>query len=145
MNHVPLLPQDCSPQDCLVALMIAISLSDETVRTAELVQITTVLGHLPVFAAYDPERVARVSALVMMHLEEEDGLDRLFDLVRDRLPPRLWETAYALACDVAAADGRLRDAELRMLVEVRDELDISRLHAAAIELSARVRHQLLGG
>ena len=141
MDRAPILPQDCSPQDCLVALMIAISLSDETVRTAELVQITTVLGHLPVFAAYDPERVARVSALVMMHLEEEDGLDRLFDLVRDRLPPRLWETAYALACDVAAADSRITEAEGRMLEEIREELEIDRLHAAAIERGARARYQ----
>ncbi len=27
-----------------------------------------------------------------------------------------------------------------MLAEIRDQLNISRLHAAAIELSARVRH-----
>jgi hypothetical protein len=39
-----------------------------------------------------------------------------------------------------AADGRLRDMELRMLEEVREELSIDRLHAAAIEWGARVRH-----
>jgi hypothetical protein len=37
--------------------------------------------------------------------EQEDGLDALFGLMRDNLPERLFETAYALACDVAAADG----------------------------------------
>ena len=47
----------------------------------------------------------------------------------------------ALACDVAAADGTLRDTELRMLEEVRHELNVSRLHAAAIEQGARARHQ----
>ena len=128
------------PQDALVALMIATSMSDEHVRTAELLQITAILGNLPVFAAYDPGRVSGVSRLVAALLEEEDGLDRLFDLVRDVLPDRLRETAYALACDVAAADSRVTEPEGRMLEEIREELEIDRLHAAAIERGTRARY-----
>jgi len=71
---------------------------------------------------------------------EEDGLDALFGLVRENLPERLFETAYALACDVAAADGLLGEQELRFLAEIRYELSIDRLHAAAIERGARARH-----
>ncbi len=41
---------------------------------------------------------------------------------------------------MVAADGKLRDVELRMLEEVRDELAIDRMHAVAIEWGARVRH-----
>jgi hypothetical protein len=67
-------------------------------------------------------------------------LDALFGLIRDNLPERLFETAYALACDVAAADGTLREGELRLLEEIRYELDLDRLHAAAIERGARARH-----
>ena len=59
------------------------------------------------------------------------------------LPERLWETAYALSCDVAAADGKLGQDELRLLEELRDELVIDRLHAAAIERGARARHLTL--
>ena len=44
---------------------------------------------------------------------------------------------------VAAADGRLLEAELQMLKEIRYELNIDRLHAAAIERGARARHQKL--
>ena len=72
--------------------------------------------------------------------EAQPSNDRLWALIRDGLPERLHETAYALACDVATADGRLREVELRMLEEVREELAIDRLHAAAIEWGARVRH-----
>ena len=53
---------------------------------------------------------------------------------------RLFETAYALSCDVAAADGTLDESELRLLEEIRYELTIDRLHAAAIERGARARH-----
>lgn len=129
-----------SPQDCLVALMIVASASDETMRTTELVKIDTAVKTLPVFRAYDPDRVRAVSTLVMQLLAREDGLDALFDLLRRDLPQRLFETAYALACDVAAADGTLADAELRLLEEIRYELDLDRLHAAAIERGARARH-----
>jgi len=129
-----------SPQDCLVAIMVAVSASDETIRTAELVKIEGAVNMLPVFAGYDIDRTRRVSQIVFDLFEQEDGLDALFGLIRDNLPERLNETAYALACDVAAADGSLAETELRLLEEIRYELNIDRLHAAAIERGARARH-----
>ncbi|WP_136442913.1 tellurite resistance TerB family protein [Pacificoceanicola onchidii] len=129
-----------SPQDSLVTLMIAVSASDENVRTAELVKIESAVNNLPIFGTYDADRIRVMSTLVFDLFEQEDGLDALFGLIRDNLPERLFETAYALACDVAAADGTLREAELRLLEEIRYELNIDRLHAAAIERGARARH-----
>jgi len=129
-----------SPQDALVAVMIATSASDENMQTSELVTIEDIVDHLPAFAGYDSDRIRWVSQTVLDLFEEEDGLDALFGLIRGALPERLNETAYALACDVAAADGRLGETELRMLAEIRHELNIDRLHCAAIEWGARVRH-----
>jgi tellurite resistance protein len=133
-------PHPLSPQDCLVALMIAVSASDEDIRTVELVKIQTAVNNLPVFASYDIDRMNIIAQTVFDLFEQEDGLDALFGLVRDNLPERLFETAYALSCDVAAADGTLQESELRILEEVRYELNIDRLHAAAIERGARARH-----
>ncbi|EPX86722.1 tellurite resistance TerB family protein [Salipiger mucosus] len=133
-------PHPLTPQDCLVAIMIAVSASDENLRTAELVKIDGAVNNLPVFADYDIERVKAMSSLVFELFEQEEGLDALFGLIRDNLPERLFETAYALACDVAAADGTLRTPELRLLEEIRYELNLDRLHAAAIERGARARH-----
>lgn len=132
-----------SPQDALVAVMIAISASDENIRTSELVTIESVVDHLPVFGDYDKDRLKRVSTIVFDLFSEEDGLDALFGLIRDALPAKLFETAYALACDVAAADGLLDEQELRFLAEIRYELKIDRLSASAIERGARARHQTL--
>jgi tellurite resistance protein len=130
-------------QDALVALMITVSASDENIRTAELVAIQRIVNHLPVFGDYDADRIQRIAQAVFDLLEEEDGLDALFGLVRVALPDRLHETAYAIVCDVAASDGLLADQELRFLQEVRHELGIDRLHAAAIERGARARHMTL--
>ncbi len=133
-------PPPLSAQDCLVAVMIAVSVADADMRTAELLSIQGIVNHLPVFADYDVERMRSVAQTVFDLLEDDDGLDALFGLVRDSLPARLHETAYALACDVAAADGTLEQTELRLLEEIRHELSIDRLHAAAIERGARARH-----
>ncbi|NRB35688.1 MAG: tellurite resistance TerB family protein [Rhodobacteraceae bacterium] len=127
-------------QDCLIALMVAMSASDETIRTSELVKIQSAVNMLPVFAEYDVDRIQVISQTVFDLFDQEDGLDALFGLIRANLPERLNETAYALACDVAAADGMLMESELRLLEEVRHELDIDRLAAAAIERGARARH-----
>ena len=130
-------------QDALAALMVAVSASDEEIRTAELVKISNSINNLPVFAGYDAERLPRVSKMVFDLLEQEDGLEALFGLIRDSLEERLFETAYALSCDVAAADGSIKDTEARMLEEIRYELDIDRLHAAAIERGSRARHMTI--
>ncbi len=134
---------DWSPQDALVAVMIAISASDEDVRTVELITIEQIVDHLPVFADYNAERMKDVGEVVFDLFADEDGLDSLLELIVKSMPERLAETAYALACDVAASDGLLGSEELQLLAEFRYALNIDRLAAAAIERGARARHLTL--
>ena len=129
-----------SAQDALVAIMITVSASDATIRTSELLTIQAIVNHLPIFAGYDSDRMERVAQIVFDLLEEEDGLDAIYGLVRGSLPATHHETAYALACDVAAADGNVRQSELQLLRDLRYELSLDPLHAAAIERGARARH-----
>ena len=133
-------PNDFTPADTLVAIMIAISASDETIRTSELVTIERIINHLPAFAEFEIARLKDISNGVLDLFADEDGLDILWDVVRATLPERLFETAYAMACDVAVADGKVLESELQMLEEMRHELNIDRLSAAAIERGARARH-----
>lgn len=132
-----------SPQDALIAVMISVSMSDANVRTAELVAIQQSVNYLPIFAGYDADRIKKVAQITADLFEEEEGLEAFFGIVREALPDELYESAYAFACDVAAADGALYQPELRMLEEIRYELKIERLHAAAIERGARARHLTL--
>lgn len=130
-----------SPQDALVAVMIAISAADEKQSTQELLTIDRIINALPAFADYDSDRIQVVKDLVADLFAEEDGIDALVGLVAEALPERFNETAYALACDVAAADGSVRMGELRLLEILRHDLGVGRLAAAAIERGARARHQ----
>ena len=73
-------------------------------------------------------------------LSEDDGLDAALGLVADALPEKLRETAYVLACDIAAADDSVAPEESELLEMIRRKLTITRLAAAAIERAARARY-----
>ena len=140
---MPDLPHSLTPQDCLVLVMIATSASDAEMRTSELITIQSIVGYLPIFDGYDIDRMHTVGQIVFDLFDNEEGVAALFGLVRENLPQELHETAYALACDVGAADGILGQSELRFLQEMRYELNIGRLDAAAIEVGARARFKML--
>ncbi len=127
-------------QDALVALMITVSASDATIRTSELLTIQSIVNHLPIFADFDEDRMESIAQTVFDLLEEEDGLDAILGLIRNAVPETHYETAYALACDVAAADGKVFQTELELLREIRYDFELDPLHAAAIERGARARH-----
>ena len=132
-----------TPQDAFVALMITVSASDATIKTSELLTIQSIVNHLPIFADFDEDRMEGIAQTVFDLLEEEDGLDAIIGLIKDAVPDTHYETAYALACDVAAADGTVFQTELELLREIRYEFEIDPLHAAAIERGARARYLTL--
>jgi tellurite resistance protein len=143
MPKHPEIPASMTAQDALAAVMVAVSASDQNMTTSELLSITRIVEFLPVFDGYDKDRLKTISQTVADLFEEDDGLDALFGLIRHALPEAYFETAYALACDVAAADGRMQQPELRFLEEIRYQLNIDRLHGAAIERGARARHMVI--
>jgi tellurite resistance protein len=125
----------------LIYTMMMVSASDRNMTDAELSSIGDMVLHLPVFEDFDRKRLPKVGADCAKLLDEEDGLEEALSLIKKALPKKLRDTAYALACDVAAADGQTSQEELRLLELIRDRLAIDRLTAAAIECGARVRHQ----
>lgn len=129
-----------SPQDALIAAMVTTAAADDRMKDVELLSMTRIIEALPAFEGYDTGRIANVSGLVYDLLEAEDGLDAIIGLIHQALPSGVNETAYALACDVAAADRKVRMAEIRWLDLLREGLGVGRLAAAAIERAARARH-----
>lgn len=131
------------PQGALIYTMVLASAADGAMTDKELAKLGNMVRHLPVFGSFDPARISTLADECIRLLEDEDGLEKALDLIRDALPEHLFETAYAVACDVVAADGHASQEELRLLELLRHRLDIDRLHAAAIERGARARHRTL--
>lgn len=134
------MPSVMSPQDALIAAMMLMSAADRDMSESELKEIGATVDLLPVFKNYDRDRIGRVSETVVEILQDENGLETLIGLVRQATPESLRETVYAIACDVAAADGEIQLEEARLLEMIRFNLKIERLAAAAIERGSRARH-----
>lgn len=131
------------PQSALIYTMVLASAADGTMSDKELASIGEMVRHLPVFRGFDTNRIAAVSSECQEMLQDDSGLDKALDEIKAALPDYLRETAYAIACDVVAADGRASQEELRLLELIRYRLGIDRLHAAAIERGARARHMTM--
>ena len=127
----------------LIYTMVLVSAADRDMTDPELQAIGDIIKHLPVYKAYDETKLPAAAEACAELLAEPDGLDKTLDLIVSSLPKRLGETAYALACDVAAADGEASQEELRLLEILRHRLDIGPLEAAAIERGTRARYTAL--
>ena len=132
-----------SHHTALIYTMVMVSAADSVMSDAEIMAIGEEVQRLPIFRDYDIELLPQAAAECAEFLNSEDGLDKLLANVKLGLPKKLYETAYALACDVAVADGKLSQEELRLLQLLRNTLELDRLHSAAIERGARARHARL--
>ena len=128
-------------QTALVYTMILCSAADSEMNDQEFNKIGVIVRGLPIFEEFDRSALPRIASSVVDKLNEDEGLDRLLDDIHAALPENLLETAYALACDVVAADGQASQEELRLLELLRYRFEVPRLSAAAIEHGARARHQ----
>jgi len=135
--------QPISHHEALVFAMVTMSAVDQTMTDAELRRIGEIVETVPVFKEFDPERLVQLAETCGEILQDDDGLETILDLIRDCTPEHLHETAYALAVEVAAADLRIQQEELRFLSMLRDRLGLEKLVVAAIERGARARHRRL--
>ncbi|MCP4314467.1 MAG: tellurite resistance TerB family protein [Hyphomicrobiales bacterium] len=128
-------------QDALIYVMVTMSAVDRTMTDAELAQIGNITRTLPIFQDFNEERLVRVSKDCGAILSEQDGLDTVLLIVHDALPHNLYDTAYSLAVEVAAADLHVEQEELRLLQILRDRLGMDKLTCAAIERGAMARYR----
>ncbi|MGH7123592.1 MAG: tellurite resistance TerB family protein [Stellaceae bacterium] len=123
----------------LIYTMVLAAAAGTGITDAELHTVGDIVTHLPIFAGYDSKDLPKTLSACSDLLQKENGLDVALKDIKTALPPRLRETAYALACDIVASDGEASQEELRFLEMLRDRLPIERLIAAAIERGARAR------
>lgn len=135
--------QPISHHDALIYVMVTMSAVDRTMTDAELQRIGEIVRTTPVFRDYNEEKLVVSSEICADILQEEDGLETVLELIRTCLPERLYETAYALGVEVAAADLHVEPEELRFLAMLRDRLNLEKLVTAAIERGARARFRTL--
>ena len=128
-------------QRALIYTMVLLSAADGNMTDAELEKIGEIVRYLPVFKGIDPKTLTGTADECSRLLSDTDGLDKAVDLIAGTLSPPLRETAYALAVEVAAANGSVPVEALRLLEILRDRLEMDRLISGAIEYGARARYR----
>jgi tellurite resistance protein len=126
----------------LIYVMVVVSASDSVMSERELKTIGQLIKTLPVFQDFEEYRLAAVAKDCAALLQEPEGIHAVLGLIKAGLPAHLRETAFWLALEVALADSRIMLEEIRVIENLRRELGLDRLTAAAIERGARARYQV---
>ena len=130
--------------EALIYVMVMISAADGRMPDIELKRIGRLASFLPVFEGFDSDSIIEVSRDIQEILAGPEGMDIALEIVKDTLPPRLHDTAYSLAVEIATADLHLDATEIRFLQMLRVRLELDKLTAAAIERSAIARFRRAG-
>lgn len=132
-----------NPHTALVYIMVLTSAADRDMTDQELLRIGDIIRTLPVFDGFDQDQLVPLAEECAAKLDRDDGLEAVLDVIVASLPANISETAYAIACEIAAADLHVEQEELRMLEMLRHGFNLDRLTAAAIERGVRARYATL--
>ena len=91
----------------LIYVMMMMAAADSEITDQELMTIGDIVRMLPVFDDFDEELLPKLAEDCAEVLNQDESFAAVIQLASDALPQNLRETAYALACDVAAADSRV--------------------------------------
>ncbi len=132
---------ELDPQEALICTMVLVAAADGGMTDREIGVMAGQVQTLPAFREFSAERLDAATEAAVALLNEDDGLPHAARLIRAALSHRLRETAYALACEIIAADAVAGQQSLEMLAFVATELHLDRLVASAIERGVRARYQ----
>jgi len=133
--------QSLNAPEALVLTMVLVAAADGGMTDREIGVMAGQVQTLPAFQDFTTDQLQEAADAAVSLLDEEEGLQHAARLIRGALNRRLRETAYALACEVIAADQVASQDTLRMLEFVQSELDLDPLVAAAIERGVRARYR----
>ncbi|WP_331373181.1 tellurite resistance TerB family protein [Sinorhizobium chiapasense] len=133
------MPPSLSQHEAFVYVMVMMSAVDRNMTDDEFARIGELVRFLPGFDGFDENRLIDIGRECSAQLAAPEGLDVILEMIREALPQRLYDTAYALAVELAAADQRIRNEEIRLLQLLRDRLGLDKLTCAGIERGAIAR------
>lgn len=135
------MPQLLSPSEALIYAMVTTAAIDRRITEQELDRIGSIIKELPAFRAHDRDWLVHEAQTCGTLLCKPGGVEKVLDLIGTTLPPRLHETAYVLALEVAATDMKIHGEEIRFLGLLAEKLKLDSALCASLERAVRARHQ----
>jgi uncharacterized membrane protein YebE (DUF533 family) len=128
-------------QEALIYVMVSVAAADRTINTDEIQRISSIVRDLPAFRSYADDWFSSAAQKCVRHLSKPQGVEKVLSLVKSVLNPRLYETAYVLAAEVAASDMSEHPDEERFLDLLAETLGLDELVTVALERAAEARHR----
>ena len=112
-----------TPQESFAAIMLGTVSVDGHMAEEELQSLMTTLSRTKLFK--DKTKASIVATLKkLLRIIKIYGVEALLELALPNLPEYLNETVFALATDLALADGAIFNEELDLLSKISDSLSI---------------------
>lgn len=114
-----------SPAEAFAAITLAAYASDGYLSEEETREFTATLSRMKLFRSYPNDVMNRLSDKLLGILQR-DGINTLFDIAKESLPPDLREAAFAVTADLVLASGIVTEEENSFLNDLYQALGISR-------------------
>jgi tellurite resistance protein len=118
-------------EESFAGIVLAAVAADGVITEEEAQGLVISLVRMKTYAGYTGNQM---SALLnkLIGIIKKQGVDALVNLSKESLPLELRETAFAVATDLALADGEIADQEKEILTKIQQGLDIPESKAVNI-------------
>lgn len=118
-------------EEAFAAITLAAVAADGYISEEEGRGIITGLARMKLFENYNPNKMGSMFNKLIGIIKNQ-GIESLVTLSKESLPPELRETAFAVATDLALADGVMDKSEKDILTKIQQTLGVS--EEAAIKI-----------
>ncbi|PSB15973.1 Tellurite resistance protein TerB [filamentous cyanobacterium CCP1] len=120
-----------SPAEAVAAITLVIVASDGHLSTEEVNSVWPILSRMQLFRSYSSDVVVRMFNKLAGILSRQ-GIDAMLQLAKASLPFELGPTVFAIAADLALADGTVTSEEEAVLERLYQILEVP--HETAIQI-----------
>jgi tellurite resistance protein len=125
----------------LVHTMVIVSAADGDMPDAELKHMGNVCRSWPIFRGFDLDTLPDVARECAVMLQVDNGAEKALARIGQSLRGAAAETAYLMACEIAAIDGAANWQETHVLGQLRATLALGALEAACLERATQARYR----
>ena len=116
-------PGKLNKEEAFASFALAAIAADGVITEEEANGLVVGLVRMKLYAGYNGNQLgAMLNKLV--NIIRKQGLDALVNQAKEGLPQELRETAFAVACDLALADGEIAEEEKKILTKIQTSLGI---------------------
>ena len=120
-----------SKEESFASITLVAIAADGIVTEAEAQGLIVGLARMKTYAGYNGKQMAAMLNKLIGLLKDR-GADALLGMAKDALPEDMRETAFAVATDLALADGELASQEKDLLTKIQQGLGIPEEKAVSI-------------